>query len=158
MVALATVLAALASALAGLALAWRWIRSLRLEALARLKKRIGEERVYAADDCNFCGLLSGGYVQMRGNGLVAVTERGIHFCMLCPRRYLFIPIEVVKGISTTRSFLGKWKGKRLLRVDFTDREGKEDACAFLVSQPELWAENLNLLISGKEHSFRFPEC
>ncbi|MBC7252987.1 MAG: hypothetical protein H5T72_03325 [Actinobacteria bacterium] len=149
MFALAVVLSALTVVILGVVLACLWVKRLRDQALAELARRTEGEEVYALEGCNFLGKLSGGYAQIRGNGLLALTDRGIHFRMLFPRRCLFIPLGSVTEVSDPRSFLGKWKGKELLRVDFTDQEGKADACAWLVRSPAWWSGSLRSLLSGE---------
>jgi hypothetical protein len=128
----------------------RWLRRLRSEAIAFLHGRTREEKVYHVEDCNFFGLLSAGYAQMRGNGVLALTDRGIHFRMLTPAKYVFVSLDSITGVSQPRSFLGKTKAKVLLRVDFTGGAGEDDAGAWLVRSLDWWTEALEALRSGVE--------
>jgi len=144
------VIAVLLSLAADLAV-MRWlIRYLRDGAVNALREIVGRENVYHVEDCQFFGQLSSGYAQVRGNGLLALTDQGIHFLMILPRRHLFIPLVSVQGVSRAPSFLGKRSAKGLLRVDFAGEGGCEDACAFLVRSPDWWASALLSLISGEE--------
>jgi hypothetical protein len=127
-----------------------WIRRLRAEAVSDLQETVSGEKVYHVEDCNYFGLQSAGYKQWRGNGVLALTGRGIHFRMFVPRKTLFIPVEAVREISDPRGFLGRTKAKKLLRVDFMDSAGKEDACAWLVSSLQWWMDALRALRSGEE--------
>lgn len=149
MVPLMVIAVVLASLLIGLVLIRWWVRKLRNEAAAHLREAMEGEKVFRVEDCNFFGRLSGGYLQIRGNGLLALTDRGIHFCMLLPRRHLFVPLEEIVSVSAARSFLGKSKGVRVLRVDFRDPVGSKDACGWMVASVEWWMEALHSLMEGK---------
>lgn len=127
------------------------IRGLRREAAEDLRRAVGGEKVYKVEDCRFLGHLSGGLTQVRGNGMLALTGRGIHFRMLLPRRYLFIPLEDLRSASVAGSFLGKHGGgKEILRVDFRVPGGGEDACGWSVPSAGWWAEALGSMSEGKE--------
>ncbi|MBC7247219.1 MAG: hypothetical protein H5T73_05520 [Actinobacteria bacterium] len=149
-VAIIVILAVLASITADVCVLSWWIKRLRVEAVESLRETVDGEKVYHVEDCNYFGTLSRGYAQLRGNGILALTDRGIHFRMLLPRRYLFIPLASVRAVSRPRSFLGKTRAGELLRVDFADDEGREDACAWLVPSPEWWTEALHALRAGGE--------
>lgn len=133
-----------------LALLRWWIKRLRREAVERLREITEGERVYNVEDCNFLGRESRGYRQWRGNGLLALTDRGLRFRQLMPRTDVFIPLGSITGLSMPRSFLGKSGLKGLLRVDFRDEEGKDDACAWLLPSPAWWASALEALLAGGE--------
>lgn len=130
-------------------LAW-WIKRLRAEAVARMKEMTEGETVYHVEDCNFFGRASRGYRQWRGNGLLALTDRGLRFRQLIPRTEISIPIGAISGVSEPSSFLGKSRMKKLLQVDFRGEDGAEDACAWLIPSLEWWKEALEALRAGKE--------
>jgi hypothetical protein len=127
-----------------------WIRRLRKEAIANLRQDVGEERVYHVNDCNFFGVSSSGYGQIRGNGVLALTEKGLHFRMLAPRKYLFIPLESIREVSHPRWFLGKSKARMLLRVDFFNKDGEKDAAAWLVPNHEWWGKAILDMRAGMQ--------
>lgn len=130
-----------------------WIGRLQREAEQALRNDMSEEIFYGMEPCNFLGQLSRGYAQLRGNGLLALTDRYVRFRMLYPRREISIPLDAITAVSTTRSFLGKRKGKELLRIDFRNGEGKEDACAFLVRSARRWTSILEALNIGGQSPF-----
>ncbi|MDY6796528.1 MAG: hypothetical protein SWK76_14810 [Actinomycetota bacterium] len=130
----------------------RWLRRLRREAIAGLREDVGSQRVYQVDDCNFFGVESAGYGQARGNGVMALAQRGIYFRMLIPRKHLFIPLASVREISHPRWFKGRSKARELLRVDFTGQAGERDAAAWLVPHREWWKEAILSLREGREPS------
>jgi len=140
----------LASIVADLLFFIWWFKRLRVQAIEDMRKMVGGERVYNVEDSNCFGVLSKGYKQVRGNGVLALTDKGIHSRMLIPRKYLFIHLESVRGVSNPRSFLGKTKARVLLRVDFVNEEGQDDACAWLVPSLQWWNEAVAALRMGKE--------
>lgn len=140
----------LACVFASLLVAGLWIKRLRYEAIAAVKRSTEGEKVYQVEDCNFFGRQSAGYKQVRGNGILALTDRGIHFRMLIPRKELFVPLASIKDISQPRSFLGKTKLRYLLRVDFVNEEGGDDAGAWLVPSLQWWSEAIAALRTGGE--------
>ncbi len=148
------VLLVLASSLAVLAavygIAYFVIKRLRGKAIIALRSDTAGERVYHVTDCNFFGLLSSGLAQVRGNGLLALTDKGLRFRMLTPQRTLFISRESIRDVSHPRWFLKKSKARDLLRVDFVNAAGEEDAAAWIVGDLPWWDEAIAALESGRE--------
>jgi len=150
MVAVIVTVVVLAGVIADICFFIWWFKRLRMEAIESMRGDVGEEKVYHVEDCNFFGRQSAGYRQWRGNGVLALTEKGIHFRMLLPRKELFIPLDSIKEISHPRSFLGKSKARDLLRVDFVNEAGEEDACAWLVPSLQWWSDAISALRVGEE--------
>ena len=128
--------------------AWLWIKRLRDRAIIALREDTAGEKVYYVADCNFFGILSSGLAQVRGNGLLALTSGGIRFRMLAPAKTLFIPLASIRGISHPRWFLKKSKARELLRVDFINAGGEEDAAAWLVRDLLWWDRAITALRDG----------
>ena len=128
--------------------AYLLIRRLRDGAIIALREDVGVENVYHVADCNFFGVLSSGLAQVRGNGLLALTAGGLRFRMLTPERVLFIPLASIRHISNPRWFLKKSKARELLRVDFINDQGEEDAAAWIVRDLPWWNEAIKVLRSG----------
>jgi hypothetical protein len=126
------------------------IRRLRARAIAALRGDTARETVYHVADCNFFGVLSSGIAQVRGNGLLALTSTGIRFRMLAPARTLFIPMQSIRGVSHPRWFLKKSKARELLRVDFKNETGEDDAAAWLVRDLRWWSAAVKAANGGKE--------
>lgn len=150
MIALIIVALVLIDLVVDVALVRWWMNRLRKEAINALREAVGRERVYQVEDCNFLGQLSRGYLQVRGNGLVALTDRGIHFRMLLPRRYLFIRQEEMNSATVVDSFLGKPGRGKILRVDFKTAGGGEDACGWRIPYPDWWVEALLAIREGRQ--------
>ena len=132
------------------AVAFVLIKRLRVRAAAALRSDTAGEKVYHVADCNFFGVLSSGTAQVRGNGLLALTSGGLRFRMLTPQRTLFIPRESIRAVSHPRWFLKKTKARDLLRVDFNNSAGEEDAAAWIVGDLPWWDEAIAALTSGDE--------
>ncbi len=94
---------------------------------------------------NFFGTKSAGMKQVRGNGILILTDSVVYFRMLVPRREVIIPLERINSIKTPRSFLGKSKGGKLLQLDYTNETGGEDAAAWMVSGLQEWLDKLKTM-------------
>ncbi len=91
---------------------------------------------------NLFGVRSAGYKQIRGNGILLATDSTLYFRMLLPRREMLIPFGSIESVETPRSFLGKTKGVKLLKVDFRNADGKQDSAAWLVDNLDTWIKTL----------------
>ncbi len=99
-------------------------------------------RILTSPMANLFGVQSGGMKQIRGNGILLLTASQIYFRMLLPRRELLVPLRSVTSVETPKSFLGKTKGRKLLKVDFRNDTGGTDSVAWLVSDLEKWVETI----------------
>lgn len=118
------------------AIYWLFFGKLKGMKEARLQKvekdLAGKEIKYAEDRANFFGQESLGITQVRGNGILRITEDEIYFCMLMPSRVFRFPIKSIMAVETPKSFLGKTKFVPLLKVAFTNEQGENDSAAWLV--------------------------
>jgi len=80
----------------------------------------------------FFGQQSRGAMQMRGNGTLILTPTELVFHQWMPGREFRIPLKSIQSIENPTSFLGKWQGVPLLRVNFLDENGQTDAMAWRV--------------------------
>lgn len=92
----------------------------------------GKEIKYGEELANFFGQESLGMAQVRGNGILRITQDEIYFRMLMPSRVFRFPINGIKNVETVKSFLGKTKFVPLMKVTFTNEHGESDSVAFLV--------------------------
>lgn len=60
--------------------------------------------------------------------------------LLLPGRELLVPLRSITSVETPKSFLGKTKGRKLLKVDFRNDVGGTDSAAWLVPDLEKWVE------------------
>ena len=100
------------------------------------------QRILSAPMANYFGTGSKGMGQVRGNGVLLLTESSLYFRMLMPDRDFIIPVDSIFEVSTPRSFLGKSKMSPLLRVDFRKPDGGEDSAAWMVGELDRWVDEL----------------
>ncbi len=97
---------------------------------------------------NMFGLKPPGVKQIRGNGVLVLTSSLLYFRMLIPAKKLLIPVSSITGVETPKSFAGKTKGVKLLKVDFRKADGKTESAAWLVDRLEEWVAELHKLIDS----------
>ncbi len=81
---------------------------------------------------NFFGQHSVGMTGIRGNGILLLTDQRLYFLMWLPRKEVSIPLQNITNVEATRTFLGKTKGYKLLKVTFLNEAGEEDAAAWAI--------------------------
>ena len=114
-------------------------KKLRDRAADEVRASLGAERVLLLEDgANSFGVESGGRWQIRGNGCLAVTADEILFVMWWPRREVRIPRSAITAVERAKSHLGKTVGRALLRVRFTNDEGRPDSVAWWVGDVSRW--------------------
>jgi len=101
---------------------------------------------------NFFGLESWGMKQVRGNGVLILTENELFFGMLKPAKDISIQLNSIIKIKTSdKSHLRKANYMRLLKITFQN-EGKEDTAAWLVTKLDDWEAAIRKLTSLWEDS------
>lgn len=125
--------------------------------LKRLQSRALEEvlreypaytHVIISPMANMFGLKPPGIKQIRGNGVLVLTSSLLCFRMLIPAKKLIIPVSSITGVETPKSFAGKTKGVKLLKIDFRTADGKTESAAWLVDRLEEWISGLHKLIGS----------
>jgi hypothetical protein len=113
---------------------------------ARLRERYPSgEVLLAAPTANCFGLESLGRLQVRGNGVLALTSSELWFRRYAGDFELSIPLRDVRAVELAPSHLGKRiLGRELLRVRFS-RAGTEDTVAWLMPEPRQWLERLQAM-------------
>lgn len=71
-----------------------------------------------SSNANFFGQESKGLAQIRGNGVLLLTENELYFEMWVPKRELNIPLAHILKVETAKSHLKKTKLTPLLKVIF----------------------------------------
>lgn len=130
---------ALAASLAIAAALVAVVRRARDRARRRADRALGgEPPLLRHDAARGLGRESAGRGQVRGNGVLAVTDDLVVFCQWMPARDLVIPREAVVLVDTCRSHLGKRVGRDLLRIAWTTPEGAVDRAAWQVPDLDRW--------------------
>lgn len=119
-----------------------WVRKQLAEAGAEIDRLTEGQDVLKRSVASSFGLASGGMRQVRGSGVLALTEREIIFVMAMPRRTTRIERSRIRGIEQTNAHLGKSRGRPLLRIRFRGANGTEDSIAWLVQHLGEWTTAL----------------
>lgn len=91
---------------------------------------------------NCFGIESLGRKQVRGRGTLVLTVESLVFEQWVPNRLLNVPLAQITKVDTARSFLGKTRGTRLLRVAWHTADGGSDRAAWRVEDLDAWLRGL----------------
>jgi hypothetical protein len=96
-----------------------------------------------SESANYFGLESKGLRQIRGNGVLILTQKKLYFEMwVKPKTIVEVPISSIQKIENVKSHLGKSKFQKLLKVSFINEKGNLDSVAWLVRDLEEWMHSL----------------
>jgi hypothetical protein len=119
--------------LAGLAIVFRLVFG-RLRVVAQHSEETARQQYPDARLIDagalFFGQQSRGVTQMRGNGTLIVTDSEVIFQQWVTNKEFRIPLSAIQSIENPTSFLGKWQGVPLLKINFLDDSGQADAMAW----------------------------
>lgn len=119
-----------------------FLKRLRRSAAAEVRAKLGDAIVAIDEQANCFGVESAGVTQIRGNGCLAATADEVLFVRWLPRKEIRIPRDRIIGVERTSSQLGKTVGQPLLRVRFTDGQGRPDSVAWWVGDLSAWERTL----------------
>ncbi|MBY9004394.1 MAG: hypothetical protein KGD73_10515 [Candidatus Lokiarchaeota archaeon] len=118
-----------------------------------MKKFEGQKVLGAFGSANYFGLESKGVKQVRGNGVLVLTEEKLYFEMwVKPKTILEIPIKSIKEIDTVKSHLHKSKFRPLLKVFFINGLGERDSVAWMVNNLKEWIDALQKIVIKQNRS------
>jgi len=118
----------------------KWFLGRRVKGI--LERFKGRGVLKSSPGANFFGQESLGKKQVRGNGVLILTEEELYFEMWMPKREFHIPVSSIVDVETTESHLKKTKLQPLLKVIFRDRKNELDSSAWLVRDPSGWEKTL----------------
>jgi len=107
-----------------------------------LNKLSNKTIIFGPSSANSFGQESLGLGQVRGNGLLILTEEELFFGMYLPRKDFLIPTNLITKIDIVKSHLKKAKSRNLLKVHFTNINGNQDSIAWLVIDLDSWINTL----------------
>ncbi|MBU1043087.1 MAG: hypothetical protein KJ915_01660 [Candidatus Omnitrophica bacterium] len=90
----------------------------------------------------FFGQESLGMAQIRGNGVLVLTDEELFFKMWAPAKELSIKLSDIIGLEMPKSFLSKTKFKPLLKIMFKNQKKQPDAAAWLVGNLSDWHKSI----------------
>lgn len=91
---------------------------------------------------NFFGTSSLTRGQIRGNGLLAITNEALVFKMYAGQREINVPLRDLISVDTADSFMGKTIFRKLLQVTYKTMSGEETS-AWFVKDIDSWIEKIN---------------
>lgn len=109
---------------------------------------VGKKVVLRSRGANFFGQESKKLGQVRGNGILLLTDKELYFGMWSPKKELKIPIIAIKSVENPQSFFGKSVFRKLLKVTFENDLGDMDAAAWYVKDLDTWNRKLETLIKN----------
>ncbi|MHA1758736.1 MAG: hypothetical protein ACTSVV_18365, partial [Promethearchaeota archaeon] len=91
----------------------------------KILQNFSSEEIIAIDKfANFFGQESRGLAQMRGNGVLILTNSKLIFELFLPKRRFEILINDILNIEVVKSHLKKTKLRLLLKVIFKNERGE----------------------------------
>lgn len=102
--------------------------------------------ILSCKGANFFGQESLKLKQVRGNGVLLLTNEELIFELWVPKTILRIPLSKIHGLEKTKWHLRKTKGVNLIKVRFTNEENNEDSAAWWVQDIEQWTQMLESII------------
>jgi hypothetical protein len=101
-----------------------------------------DEIIIISEGANFFGQESMGVWQIRGNGVLLLTETDLHFQLWLPKRSFKIALNSIFDITIPKSFLGKTRFHPLLKVSFRNDLEQVDSMAWEVRHLSEWIKYL----------------
>lgn len=121
-------------------------KSIRKRLEGTIQERFDKNSIIGATTrANFLGEKSKGGKQIRGNGAIILTKDQLTFIRAVPFKEYILPINSIERVSMPTSFNGKSVFSKLLCVHFV-LEGRKDAMAWAVKNPEKWQALIDALI------------
>ena len=111
-----------------------------------IMKKYAKQGVRMKGNANFFGIESHGVMQIRGNGILLLTETDLVFGMFRPNREFTIPLDKIEKIELADSHLSKTVFQPLLKVYFTNEEGDMDSVAWWLANPTEWKKVMETCI------------
>jgi len=76
-------------------------------------------------EAGYLGMKPGALAQIRGNGILVLTQSDIKIYILKPGLEYGLPLDWVEWIGHPRFFRGKYAGRRMMVVHFCDDVGRK---------------------------------
>lgn len=111
-------------------------------------KQHSKRDIQMKGNANFFGIESQGIRQIRGNGILLLTDTDLVFGMFRPTLDVLIPLANIKKIEFTESHLTKTVFQPLLKVYFTNEDGETDSVAWWLPNPTEWKNVLEKSIKN----------
>jgi len=125
--------------IAAVAITIPWMRKRFAQRLAEADEALeGENVLMKSVQASCFGVLSESKNQVRGDGILALTDKRLVFFMFSPKKTTSIPLDRITTVGTPASFLGKTLVSPLLEVRFKDDAGEDDSVGFWMKEVLSW--------------------
>jgi len=108
----------------------------------KLLKRYEARALLVSENANLFGIESKGIKQIKGNGVLILTDNSLFFGMWTPKREFEIPIKRITRIEKVKNQLHRSILRNLLKVEFFDEDNQIDSVVWYVRDLDIWIENL----------------
>jgi hypothetical protein len=124
-------------------------KQMNTSGVERIQERFPTEQIVLSETtANFFGLESRGSLQIRGNGVLVLTQDQLWFSRFIKREDITIPTNTIEAVRLVDSHLGKRiLGRQLIYVQFEGSEGP-DSVAWLVEDPTRWQSAIASLLEN----------
>ncbi len=113
------------------------------------QKRFPVRNIRCLDKCAiFRAQESSGYSQIKGMGYLVLTEDELYFEMILFNKIISIPTASIIKVGKTNRLLGVNPGKPMLKIEFNDKNKKNDSIALNVKELKKWQEAITLVINN----------
>ena len=111
------------------------------------QRRFSGRNIRYLDKCAiFRARVSNGYSQSQGKGYLVLTDDELHFKMTLLNIEIQIPASSIIRAGKTNRLLGVNPGGTMLKVDFKDIDGEDDAIALSVNELDTWIKEITEII------------
>ena len=126
-----------------------FFKQMKTSGVERIQERFPTEQIVLSETtANYFGLESRGSLQIRGNGVLVLTQDELWFSRLVKREDISIPTNTIQAVRLVDSHLGKRiLGRQLIYVQFEGSDGA-DSVAWLVADPNRWQTEIASLIEN----------
>lgn len=115
-------------------------KKLKNKRFNEIKADFGNEGIVKMSlNANLFGILSKGVKQIRGNGVLALTDHHLVFYMWTPKRKIVIRRNQIQTVEVVNHFLKKIRlGQKVLKISYLNDEGSQDAIGLMIRDIEDW--------------------
>lgn len=123
-----------------------FLRRLRNRAQGDVEQMLGPDRVLLVERSAKCaGHDDPDTAALRGAGVLALAEDGLHFMLWMPRgRHLHVPRAAIRASAATRTYrradFARASFRPMLRIDFRTKAGGDASIAWSVTDAEAWCD------------------
>lgn len=100
---------------------------------------------------NFFGFKSKKESQVKGRGVLLLTEDELIFERIISDKRFSISVDSIEEVERVYSFLGKSKAKPLLQLKFENEDNEIDYCAWYIDDIDQWENDFS-------YSYNFLSC